>query len=222
MSRQSMRRLSDGLPAAASCDTITDMTARTRLFAALVALLTLAALGLQFVVTAQENPTYTPPETLWRLARYFTILTNALVAGTFLWMAVRGRMAGPAWLGGLTLWIAIVGVVYHLLLAKPLAGLDAIADFGLHTLTPVLVVLFWLLAAPKHGLRFRTALAWMLWPLAYVGYALLRGQLEGIYPYFFVDPTEIGWIGVARWSGILCVGFVTAGSMQVGVARLLR
>ena len=88
--------------------------------------------------------------------------------------------------------------------------------------TPVLVVLFWLLAAPKHGLRFRTALAWMLWPLAYVGYALLRGQLEGIYPYFFVDPTEIGWIGVARWSGILCVGFVTAGSMQVGVARLLR
>ncbi|MGR3379191.1 Pr6Pr family membrane protein [Salipiger abyssi] len=198
------------------------MTTRTRLFALVIALLTLAALAVQFTATAQANPHYTPPETLWRLLRYFTILTNALVAGTFLWIAARDRMAGAAWLGGLALWIGIVGVVYHLLLAKPLTGLDALADLGLHTVTPVLTVLFWIFAAPKHGLRLGTALAWMLWPLAYVGYALLRGEIEGIYPYFFVDPTAVGWSGVARWSGLLCVGFVSAGAMQVGIARLLR
>ncbi|MCR8547864.1 Pr6Pr family membrane protein [Salipiger sp. P9] len=198
------------------------MTKEQRLFAVLIAGLTLAALVVQFMATAGNNPDYTPPETLWRLARYFTILTNALVAGTFLWMALGNRMAAAAWLGGLALWIGIVGVVYHLLLAKPLTGLDALADLGLHTVTPVLTVLFWVFAAPKHGLRFKTALVWMLWPLAYVGYALLRGQIEGIYPYFFVDPTQIGWAGVLRWSGILCVGFVSAGGVQVGIARLLR
>ncbi|EPX87005.1 Pr6Pr family membrane protein [Salipiger mucosus] len=196
------------------------MSARTRLFATLIAALALAALAAQAVVTARENPAFTPPEVLWRLVRYFTILTNALVAGTFGWMAARGRMAGRAWLGGLALWIGIVAVVYHLLLARELSGLAALADAGLHTVVPLLVVGFWLAAAPKRGLALRDAGLWLLWPLVYVGYALLRGQGEGVYPYFFVDPGEIGWAGVARWSGILCLGFFTAGAAQVGLARI--
>ncbi|MBR9840900.1 MAG: hypothetical protein GYB50_23885 [Rhodobacteraceae bacterium] len=200
------------------------MSQSARVFAAVIALLTFVALGVQFAATAQAHPDGSAFETAWRLARFYTILTNLLVAVTFLRMASSGRMAGPAWLGGVTLWIAITGVVYHLLLANPWEGfgLSEIADFGLHTVTPILVVLFWLVTAPKHGLRFTTALGWLLWPLAYVTYALLRGQLEGIYPYFFVDPTRIGWGGVLRWSGMLCAGFTAAGGLQVGIARLLR
>ncbi|MBY6002996.1 Pr6Pr family membrane protein [Salipiger bermudensis] len=198
------------------------MTRRAHLFATLIALVSIAGLVLQFVTASLESPALAPSQTIWNLARYFTILTNALVAVSFTWMALRRRMAGALWLGGLTLWIAIVGVVYYALLANQLSGLDALADRLVHLVAPVLTVLFWLTCAPKHGLTLTSAASWLLWPLVYVVYALLRGQVDGAYPYFFVDPTRIGWDGVLRWSALLCVSFAGAGGLQVGIARLLR
>ncbi|MDO6584154.1 hypothetical protein Q4543_01370 [Salipiger sp. 1_MG-2023] len=56
------------------------------------------------------------------------------------------------------MWIGIVGVVYWLVLAKPLIGLDAIANWGLFALIPALTVPWWLIAAPKNGLRLGRAL----------------------------------------------------------------
>ena len=198
------------------------MTLRARLFATLIALVSVAGLVLQFVTYGIDHPGADALDTVWSLARYFTILTNALVAVSFTLMAVRGRMPGPLWIGGLTLWIAIVGVVYYALLANAVSGLDAVADRLVHMVTPLLTVAFWLFCAPKHGLSLVSAATWLLWPLVYVGYALLRGQLDGLYPYFFVDPTRIGWDGVLRWSALLCASFASAGGLQVGLARFLR
>ncbi|WP_417743425.1 Pr6Pr family membrane protein [Salipiger sp.] len=198
------------------------MTLPARLFATLIALVAVAGLVLQFVTYRIGHPGADAFETVWSLARYFTILTNTLVAATFTLMTVRGRMPGPLWMGGLTLWIAIVGAVYYALLANAVSGLDAVADRLVHLATPLLTVAFWLFYAPKHGLRLASAASWLLWPLLYVGYALLRGELDGFYPYFFVDPTRIGWDGVLRWSALLGVSFAAAGGLQVGIARLLR
>lgn len=198
------------------------MTPVLRLVALMIALLTLGGLAVQFLATSAHHPEETVPQVLWRMARYFTILTNAMVAGGFGWMAARGRWISPFWQGGLALWIGIVGVVYWLLLAKPLSGLDAIANWGLHALTPALTLLWWLIAAPKKALRPGSALGWMVWPLLYLLYALLRGQLGGVYPYFFVDPGAVGWDGVLWWSALLCAGIAAAGGVQIWVARLLR
>jgi len=198
------------------------MTLRARLFATLIAVVSVAGLVLQFVTYGIDHPGADALDTVWSLARFFTILTNALVAATFTLMALRGRMPGPLWMGGLTLWIAIVGVVYYALLANVVTGLNAVADRLVHMVTPLLTVAFWLCWAPKHGLSLASVARWLLWPLVYAGYALLRGQLDGFYPYFFIDPTRIGWDGVLRWSALLCAGFAIAGGLQVGIARLLR
>jgi hypothetical protein len=198
------------------------MTLRARLFATLIAAVSVAGLVLQFVTYGIDHPGADALDTVWSLARFFTILTNALVAATFVLMALRGRMPGPLWMGGLTLWIAIVGVVYYALLANAVTGLNAVADRLVHMVTPLLTVAFWLCWAPKHGLSLASVARWLLWPLVYAGYALLRGQLDGFYPYFFIDPTRIGWDGVLRWSALLCAGFAIAGGLQVGIARLLR
>lgn len=187
----------------------------------LIALGAIVSLGVQFVATWAEHPDETALQILWRMARFFTILTNLLVAITFGRIAGRGVPAWPEWGGGLTLWIAIVAVVYHVLLAKPLTGLDFWADLGLHSLVPAAAVLWWLIWADRRGLSWRTAVFWLLWPLAYVAYALGRGAFDGTYPYFFTDPGRVGWDGVAVWSATLCVVFFLSGMVVVWLARIL-
>jgi len=177
---------------------------------------------LQVVATGIENPDFGLPQVIWRMLRFFTILTSLLVGLGCARMVWRGRFDGPVWLGGLTLWSAITGVVYHALFARDLAGVAWWADLGLHTLVPVAVFAMWLLRMPKDGLGLRATLLWLLWPLIYVGYALVRGSFEGVYPYFFVNPDQIGWLGVLRWSGVLCGAFFVAGLGLVGVPRLRR
>jgi hypothetical protein len=59
--------------------------------------------------------------------------------------------------GALLLAIGAVAAVYHLLLAGlvSLTGLEAVLDEMLHTVIPVVFALYWLLFAPKEGLRSR-------------------------------------------------------------------
>ncbi|WP_407494212.1 Pr6Pr family membrane protein [Pseudooceanicola sp. MF1-13] len=196
-----------------------------RTLAALIAVMTFASLAAQFaasqLVHAEENAL----QTLWRLGRFFTILTNVMVAVTFTALALRGVVASARWLGGVTLWIAIVGVVYHLLLAATDSQETVIgywANIGLHTTVPLAVVAWWLAFGPRTGLNVTAALMWMGWPLVYVCYALGRGQFDGTYPYFFTDPTNIGWMGVAKWTVILALAFVVGGLIQIALARLIR
>ena len=56
------------------------MTLRARLFATLIAVVSVAGLVLQFVTYGIDHPGADALDTVWSLARFFTILTNALVA----------------------------------------------------------------------------------------------------------------------------------------------
>lgn len=201
------------------------LSAPARTLAALIAVMALASLAAQFIASQIVHTEENALQTLWRLGRFFTILTNAMVAVTFAVLAIRGYVASARWLGGVTLWIAIVGVVYHLLLAPTDSQETVIgywANIGVHTTVPVAVMAWWLAFGPRAGLNVTAALMWMAWPLVYVCYALGRGQLDGTYPYFFTDPTNIGWFGVAKWTVILAVSFFVAGLIQIAVARLIR
>lgn len=196
-----------------------------RVFAALIAVMAAASLWAQFVTSQIQNPEEGVLTTLWRLGRFFTILTNLMVSVSLFSIAFRGRVASSIWIGGVTLWIAITGVVYHLLLSSTdgdKAGIGWWANFGVHTSVPIAVVLWWLAFGPREGLGVKAALMWMLWPLIYVCYALGRGQLDGTYPYFFTNPDKIGWIGVVQWTAILAGSFFVAGLVLIAVARAVR
>ena len=60
-----------------------------RMAAAIVALVALAGLVVQFAATLDQ--TGSVAGTLWTLLRYFTVLTNLLVALAFGWVAIGGR-----------------------------------------------------------------------------------------------------------------------------------
>ncbi|GHD98593.1 hypothetical protein U879_12390 [Defluviimonas sp. 20V17] len=194
-----------------------------RFLPAVIAVLALAALVAQFLVSSDLMGSPGSGAVLWRMAGYFTILTNLLVLITFALAAVDDRRIGAGWSGGLTLWILVVGAVYHAVLAalwQP-KGLAWWADQGLHTAVPVLVLLWWLWLADKRGLRPRHATLWLIWPLVYCAYALTRGAFSGFYPYPFLDVARLGPAMVALNVAGLIVAFALGGLALVALARRL-
>lgn len=189
-----------------------------RIAAAIVALVALAGLVVQFAATLDQ--TGSVAGTLWTLLRYFTVLTNLLVALAFGWVAIGGR-PHPRRLAGVMLAILLVGIVYGLLLRGllTLSGGALLADTLLHKVTPVLVPLWWIAFAVRGQLRWRDPWGWALFPALYLPYALLRGMAEGRYAYPFIDVAKIG-IGTVLVNAVLiAMGFVAAGHALVWIDR---
>lgn len=59
---------------------------------------------------------------------------------------------------------------------------------------------------PKGHLRFRHIGAWVIYPLVYFAYALLRGDLLGQYQYPFIDVSTLGYPQVFVNAGGFCWG----------------
>jgi len=194
----------------------------TRTLAGLIALVAWAGLIVQF--HASLELTGSAFSALWIMLRYFTIIANLLVACVFT-AATLGNtaIASPSVLGLATLSILLVGIVYHLLL-RGLVELDGsakLADFLTHTATPLAVPLFWLFCAPKGGLRPRDPLLWILLPLTYFAYGMIRGALEGKYAYPFLDVERFGWAHVGFVALAMAMGFVVTGFIMLWLDRSL-
>jgi hypothetical protein len=183
---------------------------RFRLATLAVSLIAATVFALHFAETLHRLPDRSLLQELWRQARYFTILTTLLIAASFAAIAWRGQISSR-WATGLTYWRAIVGIVYYALLARDLSGLRWWTDFGLHGLVPGCVFAWWLAIAPKHGLQPHDAVSWLIWPGIYTAYALIRGEADGLHPYFFIDPPLIGWPKVCMWICGMGLGFWLAG-----------
>jgi hypothetical protein len=184
--------------------------------AALVAIICWAGLVVQFSATyGHERDLLT---TLWILGRFFTILTNLAVAVTMSWVAI-GRRASPLLLGGITLAILLVGIIYATLLQglHVLSGPALVADILLHKVSPVAMALWWLLFAPRARLRWSAPWWWTLYPVAYLVYVLARGRSDGRYPYPFLDVAKLGWTQTALNVGGIALGFILCGFLLVWI-----
>lgn len=166
-----------------------------------------------------------PIVSLWSMLGYFTILTNMAIVVVMTAIALE---RWPRWwpgprglLASLTACILLVGAVYHLLLRNlwnPV-GLYWWADQGLHTAMPLLTFAFWLVFAPKAGLRYAHVPRWLLFPVAYAVYVQARGALEGWYPYPFSDAKALGLGKVILNSAGIGVFFVLASLAIVALAK---
>jgi hypothetical protein len=184
--------------------------------AALVAIVCWAGLAIQFSHTYSNQ--HDVAATLWVLARFFTVITNLLVAIAMTSVAIDRRVSAQI-LGGLTLAILLVGVVYAILL-KGLHHLTEpaqVADTLLHRISPIAMALWWLLFAPRARLRWKNAVMWAAYPVAYFAYVLVRGHYDGRYPYWFMDVGKIGWLQTALNAGGIALGFILAGFALVWI-----
>ena len=178
-----------------------------RSFALVLAGVAVATLGTRAGLNMHEHG-YGPGAAAWSMLRYYTIWMNGFVALYLMAVALRGAWR-PALSAGLLLSIGAVALVYHGLLADQLTytGLEAWVDRGFHTVVPLGFALFWLIE-PKRRIALPEVLPWLALPLVYCAYALVRGGIDGRYPYFFLDLPRQGVGGVAMWIAILTAGFL--------------
>ncbi|MGN6058881.1 MAG: Pr6Pr family membrane protein [Sphingomicrobium sp.] len=184
--------------------------------AALVAIVCWAGLAVQFAATFGHQHHLIP--TIWILLRFFTIVTNLLLAIMMTWVAV-GRNASAFLLGGATLAILLVGVIYVLMLEGlvHLSGAALIADVLLHKISPIMMAVWWLFFAPRAKLRWNAPIWWAAYPVAYLIYVLARGHMDGRYPYPFLDVGRLGWLQTALNVGGIALGFILAGFALVWI-----
>lgn len=192
-----------------------------KLFSFLICLTAIASLVAQYLVSSEQMGHPGSGTVFWRMAGFFTVLTNTIVAASFLGSVITGRGISPALGGGLTLWICAVGIVYHLILAglwNP-EGLAWWADQGLHTAVPILVFSWWITVADKSNLARHHAFLWLIWPAVYCAYALTRGAASGFYPYPFLDVPSLGIGSVSVNIVGLFAAFLIGGLGLVALAR---
>ena len=158
---------------------------------------------------------------------FFTVLTNTLVAVVLTCVATRQPSKGrtfflqPWVTSGIAVSIIVVGVAYNLLLRQlwQPQGLQWLANELLHDVMPVLFTLYWWFCVPKGSLRVGHIGVWVLYPVLYFAYTLLRGHLLGVYPYPFIDVEKLGYAqAFINACGVLA-GFVLVALIIVGVDR---
>jgi hypothetical protein len=206
------------------------MTSRVQwAYAIVMAVLGWAAVLLQIglavaVVLGEGRPVW---DGLVNTLSYFTVSTNLIAAAVATALALPGRwsarLAGPATVTAVAVYMAVVGLVYSLLLRSlwRTHGLQLAANIALHDVLPVLFVLYWLAFTPKGTLRWRWAPLWLSYPLAYVAYSLVRGALVQRYPYPFVDVIRLGYPRALANTAAILIGFLTASLVAIALDRWL-
>ncbi len=191
-----------------------------RLFHALTFAVAVFALVLQLVLVWQGSAILDqtdPPGRVTRLVRfasYLTIWSNALVAWSALTLAL-GRNRDTPWARALRLDAVLVclgGGIVHFFFLRPildLHGASAFADHLLHQVVPLLALVGWSVFGPRGRAAWSDLGRFLVVPLAWFGYTLLRGAFVDWYPYPFVNVTTRGY------------GTVLLNGLGVGTVMLL-
>lgn len=198
-----------------------------RLYSAVFACVGWFALILQYGLTISGNPHMGAGELTLNFFSYFTILSNILAALALTapvvapnsrlgrWSASEGVRAAVA------MFIVVVGVVYHFLLAGIWApqGWSLLANNLLHYVMPAAFVVDWLAFTPKGRLRWADPAKWLIPVLIYGGWTLLHGKLSGWWPYWFTDVDKLGLGKVMLYFAGLLVFFLIVGLIVVAIDR---
>jgi hypothetical protein len=173
-----------------------------------------------------------------RVLSHFAVQSNLFLAAVLALSARRAwtarRPLPSAVTGAALLYVVITALVYHLLLAHTsppftITG-GTTAPTGrlwltgqlMHTAIPAAAVLDWLLLTPPARLHLRQAASWLLYPLAYLAFSFVRGELilpgtHGRYLYPFLDVDLHGYKSVLGNALLLGLAFYALAVLLVGL-----
>ena len=170
------------------------------------------------------------PETIIRYLSFYTILTNILVA-----ICLTVSLLAPAsnWgrfflrsstVTAIGVYITVVGLVYNLVLRSLWQphGMQQLVDELLHSFIPLLFIVYWFLSKPTTELKWKNALPWLLFPLIYLLYILLRGAFSGFYPYPFVNAQTLGYQQVALNCFLLFLTFLALSFGFIFIHKIIK
>jgi hypothetical protein len=203
---------------------------RARAFHLVTFVVAAFAIVLQLVLVLQghkvldEAHRIDPGTRVVRFVSYLTIWSNVLVAATTLTLALGLDRDSRVW-RALRLDAVIIcfgGGVVHFFLLRPLLhlhGWDLVADKLLHMVVPLLAAIGWLVFGPRRRATPADLVPFLVVPVFWLGYTLIRGAFVDWYPYPFLDVNEHGY-GIV---GLYCVAVaVLMFGLAAGAVRLNR
>lgn len=154
-------------------------------------------------------------ENISNFLSFFTIQSNLigvvvlLVGGCVVpkesrnWSLFRGAAA---------IYLMLTGVIYNLLLVDLTESLQTTIPWVndvLHKVIPIAMLVDLLLIPLARRIRWREATVWVVYPLLYFAYSLIRGAVVDWYPYPFLNPREDGgYLRVAGFSVVVLFCFL--------------
>ena len=161
-----------------------------------------------------------------RFFAYFTIQSNLVGVAAFAWVLLnrdRSRSRALELLRGAA---AVYLTVTFFVVIALLSGIDVglqlpWVDVVLHKIFPIVVVLDWIVDPPTVRLTARDIGIWLVYPVVWTVLTVIRGAVDGWYPYPFLNPANGGYGQVAVAVVAVTIGFavIAAAIVWVGNAR---
>ncbi len=116
----------------------------------------------------------------------------------------------------------VTAVVYNVLLRGiPDEGFVVTAWPGeiMHVWIPIIFVVDWLFSPGRPGLSFKAIGFAVVYPLAWVTFTLVRGAIDGWFPYPFLEPAT-GFVSVATYVVAISAFVVVLAAIAIWYSRM--
>lgn len=161
---------------------------------------------------------------------FFTIIINTSVAVLLFGYYFFPQSKLSRWFrksvnsAAVALYILIVSLIYYTLLRnnRPLLPIEMVATHILHGYVPLVYLCLWFFKFRNGDLKYADSIKWVLFPLGYFVYILIRGAMIDAYPYFFVNVAEIGYSMVLVYAACILAVFSIIGLSLVMVDRKIK
>ncbi len=198
-------------------------------FAVCLALLVWFALVLQLYVSIRWSlrRDMSIGHGVWMYFAFFSVITNLLVALALTLQTIRpqsapGRFFGRAHvLTTVAASIALVCIAYNVLLRQLWNphGAQLVAELIMHDVVPVLFLIYWWLRVPCGSVCWSDLAPMAVYPVAYFGYAMLRGAVSGFYPYPFINVAQLGYERVCANAVAILIGYLIFSTILIALKR---
>ena len=100
-------------------------------------------------------------------------------------------------------------------------GLQKLVDELLHSVIPLLFLVFWGFYVSKTQLVWRDVFPWLIYPLTYVILIFARGSVSGFYPYPFIHAGSLGYEKAITNAVGIAIAFLVVSLLFIGIAKLI-
>lgn len=156
------------------------------------------------------------------LLSYFTMLSNIMAVALFFYLGVVSKPVKniDTIRGAITLYLCITGLVVYFILSKYPLTIPVWVNSIVHQIMPIAVFAEWLIVSARQKLSYRLSVYWLIFPVLFVIYTLIRGSFINWYPYPFLNPLFGGYTQVLTNVFILLLGAESLGLVLIKIANL--
>lgn len=171
---------------------------------------------------------------VFRPSEYFTFftITSCLISATVLLVSAISLLRKQAETELLSIFrltvaasMVVVAVIYNTMLAGSAPDVrdgnyqwPVLPNLIMHNWMPIVILLEYLLVDSAAKLPLRKVFWVLVYPITWLVFTLVRGSIQGWWPYPFLDP-QYGIPNMLQWIGIISAFFII---LAVGLMPLQR